>query len=174
MSFRTGPHWSQWELTIVSDDSKRLMSSRLVRICWSSTARFRNVGYWQKHTRSLLTQFAGNGKKMPIAAPECRLLRSSARSRDAKHHLRAAVQLDILLGAEQDAGSLSHPGILLPPAHCSPTARREQTWWQWLCCRFWLQQSPPREHPLLRPRTRRPRLVTPFALLVTLAPPMLD
>ena len=53
-------------------------------------------------------------EKMPIATPECRLLRSSARSRDAKHHLRASVQLDILLGAEQDARSLSHPGILLP------------------------------------------------------------
>jgi hypothetical protein len=51
---------------------------------------------------------------MPIAANECRLLRCPARGSNAKHHLRAAVQLDILLGAEQDAGSLSHPGILLP------------------------------------------------------------
>jgi len=50
---------------------------------------------------------------MPVATTNCRLLRSPARGSDAKHHLRAAVQLDILLGAEQDAGSLSHPGILL-------------------------------------------------------------
>ena len=57
--------------------------------------------------------FAGNGKKA-IAATECRLLSSSARSRDTKNHLRATVQLDILLGAEQDAGSLRHSGILLP------------------------------------------------------------
>jgi hypothetical protein len=52
--------------------------------------------------------------KMPIAVTECRLLRSSAGSRDTKNHFRAAVQLDILVGAEQNAGSLGHPGILLP------------------------------------------------------------
>src|SRR5437868_8039434 len=59
----------------------------------------------------LLTQSQAMAK-MPIAVTECRLLRSSA-GRDTNNHLRAAVQLDILLGAEQNAGSLSHPGILL-------------------------------------------------------------
>lgn len=59
--------------------------------------------------RFLLTQSTGNGKDA-IAATECRLLGSSARGSNAKHHLRAAFQLDILLGVEQDAGSLSHPG----------------------------------------------------------------
>src|SRR5258707_4038247 len=33
---------------------------------------------------------------------------------NSMHHLCAAVQLDILLCAEEDAGSLSHSGILLP------------------------------------------------------------
>jgi len=45
-----------------------------------------------------------------------RLLRTRARSRDANDHLCAARQLDVLFCAEQDAGSLSHSGILLPGA----------------------------------------------------------
>src|SRR5882757_6438866 len=36
----------------------------------------------------------GNGKDAHIAVTECGLLRSSARGSDAKHHLRAALQLD--------------------------------------------------------------------------------
>ena len=52
--------------------------------------------------------------RKPRCHNQCGLLRSSARGSNAKHHLRTAVQVDILLGAEQDAGSLSHPGILLP------------------------------------------------------------
>jgi hypothetical protein len=43
-----------------------------------------------------------------------RLLRSRARGRYFNHHLRATVQLDVLLRAEQDAGRSSHPWILLP------------------------------------------------------------
>jgi len=63
--------------------------------------------------RFLLTQSRAMAK-MPIAATECRLLCSPACGSNAKHHLRAAVQLDILFGAEQDAGSVRHPRILLP------------------------------------------------------------
>ena len=51
---------------------------------------------------------------MPIAGNQFRLVCSPACGSDAKHYLRAAVQLDILLRAEQNAGSLSHSGILLP------------------------------------------------------------
>jgi hypothetical protein len=43
-----------------------------------------------------------------------RLLRSSTCGRNAKHHLRATVQSDILFRAKQDAGGLSHPRVLLP------------------------------------------------------------
>ena len=53
-------------------------------------------------------------RQKAIAAAECRLVRSPTRGSNAKHHLRAAVQLDILFGAKQDAGSLRHSGILLP------------------------------------------------------------
>ena len=38
-------------------------------------------------------------QKCPLPVTQCELLRSSAGSRDTKNHLRAAVQLDILLGA---------------------------------------------------------------------------
>jgi len=54
---------------------------------------------------------------LPLATAEeyskYRLLHSSTCGCDANDQLRATVQLDIFLRAEQDAGSLSHPGILL-------------------------------------------------------------
>ena len=51
---------------------------------------------------------------MLTVATNAELLRSTARGGEADYHLRAAVQLDISLGSEQDAGDFSHPWILLP------------------------------------------------------------
>jgi hypothetical protein len=92
---------------------RNLRKSDLVHHKESPRARLRQEATEREFPVFLFTQSQAM-TKMPIAATKCRLLRSPARSSNAKHHLCAAVQLDILLGAEQDVGSLSHPGILLP------------------------------------------------------------
>ena len=59
--------------------------------------------------------------------PPRRLLCSSTRGSDPNHEQRAAIQLDILSGPQQDAGSIRHPWIALPwcvVRHQDPGDRR--------------------------------------------------